>query len=68
MKYCDSCKYSGTMVGGDKSLNHICRRHPPTVSLVPMPTRDGMHVQSVTVWPGINEADWCGEYEGKLAS
>lgn len=68
MKSCDNCKYSGVQVGSDKTINKICRRHPPRIQLVPMPTRDGMQVQGVTTWPGINDTDWCGWYEGKLSS
>ena len=67
-KDCDNCKFSGVTLAPDKSLNNICRRHPPKVVPVPVQTRDGMQMHMASVWPGIGDGDYCGEYEGKLSS
>lgn len=68
MKECDNCKFSGVQLAPDKTINNICRRYPPKAQPIQMPSRDGITVQIATIWPGITDGDWCGEYVGKLSS
>ena len=63
---CDGCQFSGVQMRPDKTIAKICRRHPPRVHVIPFPTREGLQVQTVSTWPGIDDNDWCGEYRGVL--
>jgi hypothetical protein len=56
MKMCASCRYwqKRAKPGGD------CRRNSPQAELVRV---DLLDIERVSVWPGTDDADWCGEWE-----
>ena len=66
MKSCTECIYSGSRVNPDKSIGQVCRRNPPTCVAFPIPGRDGVQLANVTVWPTVEDSDWCSEYASKL--
>jgi hypothetical protein len=65
-KSCSYCKHSGVLIGADKTLTSVCRRYPPKCHVIAAAGQKGVQVQTVTVWPGYAEGDWCGEFDAKL--
>jgi hypothetical protein len=57
-KYCASCRYwqKWAKPGGD------CRRNSPQVVVLHADIEDTEHF---SVWPGTDDADWCGEWEAR---
>lgn len=51
---CSSCRYFYRMntEGGE------CRRNPPKVF-----DRPGQWVDEISLWPVVNDYDWCGEHQ-----
>ena len=63
MSTCKSCKYRN---------DDECRRHPPHVSVVMIPSKSALSGMSlnpspVAAFPNVNEDLWCGEYAPKMA-
>ena len=58
MKTCASCRYwqKWAKPGGD------CRRNSPQVVVLHADIEDTEHF---SVWPGTDDADWCGEWEAR---
>lgn len=70
---CTNCRYSDR----DRSGVTLCRRHPPQVTVIPMPAQAvpgmrGPAIQPVPVsaWPPVDEptSAWCGDWAGTLGS
>lgn len=62
MPNCMSCKHSHTMIlEGARDLE--CRRNPPQIAAIAVPTPKGIEVQALTIWPTVQGADSCGEFE-----
>jgi len=64
-RFCDQV----TNLVQQRTVN-ICRLNPPSVHAMPgldQQTRQVGWMQT-TLWPEIAAADWCGEFEARLAS
>lgn len=44
----------------------VCRRYPPQVTTLILPSPSGPVMGSNTAWPVVNDADFCGEFKPKL--
>lgn len=55
---CTMCTYYTPNLQ-DKNGHGICRRHPPTATLVPQ--------GNVTVWPTVRPSDWCADGESGVS-
>lgn len=59
---CLRCKFSGgSYIAPDHDIKHSgikCRRHAPIVT-------GGMHAPTMTIWPWVDQTDWCGDFVKK---
>src|SRR6476661_6319509 len=60
---CDSCRHWLRNTGAFGE----CRRHAPTVQLVPYTERLDT-LQPVAIWPGTLATHWCGEHSPVIRS
>jgi hypothetical protein len=67
MKNCFECVYSGVRLQADQSMGHICRLNPPTVVAFPVPGPTSVQLANVTMWPTVEESDWCSKFASKLS-
>jgi hypothetical protein len=51
----------GTPVVGKEQM--ICRRFPPQVVPVQVPTPNGISVNMLPMFPPVNDSMWCHEHE-----
>lgn len=62
METCESCKFN---------FENLCRRQPPHVSIVMVPTRSlingntEVHPNTFAAFPSIQGDMWCGEFQLK---
>lgn len=66
---CETCRYRsarpwvnpdrGTAEFGD--IMFACKRRAPVAT-------GGLHCPSMTIWPMVSSADWCGEYSALLTN
>ncbi len=65
---CGNCQFGreeprGSVFARDRGSGWgTCRRHAPSVVVVPSPERAAF---SQAAFPRVCEDDWCGEYEGR---
>ena len=59
---CSTCKFCGSQGGPMKDLVLVCRRNPPHAENLVLPEGGGLTVKTITSWPVVNKADWCGEH------
>lgn len=58
---CPQCLYCGTMLNGSKQMLTVCRRYPPIVRPVVVPTPAGVQLMSPAFWPQVTDTDGCAE-------
>jgi len=60
---CASCKFCGSLLNGDGQIRMVCRRNAPRAFANAFPASGGQILWATnTAWPGVNDADWCGEF------
>ncbi len=70
---CALCRHAHSHVAADKSIQRVCRRYPPQVSVVTVPVqgmdgRVGVNAQVMSLFPVIDDAASCGEFAPSLSS
>lgn len=60
---CETCLFAVT-----ENANHVCRRHPPTATVLVVPKQDSLgrmaaSTQIVSVFPPVQRQQWCGEHQ-----
>lgn len=68
MKSCFTCRHKGIVKTHDNSLEHICRKEPPVVQLMLVPTPQGAQIRNFTAWPTVSDSDCCSHHYPELAS
>jgi hypothetical protein len=63
---CALCTYTGLVTGPQGQFQRICRRYPPQLTTLVLPTQQGPSVQTVTAWPLVADGDHCGEFKSEL--
>lgn len=57
-QYCEDCKFFWKAASAND--NGICRRFPPTITAIY--DSDDQRSHEITVYPAVNEKEWCGEW------
>jgi hypothetical protein len=61
---CDNCRFYRIMKANDATLVTTCRRYPPKIFVVPIPSPTGqLSWTSNTSFPLVAPSSWCGMYE-----
>lgn len=67
---CGNCRYAedspATGPNGEAIIGQtirVCRRFPPAVIGMPVPTRDGLTLNLLTNWPRVTSEMYCYEWE-----
>jgi len=70
---CAKCRFPSGAVGAE-GAELVCRRFPPVAQMVMVPVprsvrnpEGGMGQAIGSMWPPVQPAQWCGEYQGKPA-
>ena len=68
-KKCSSCRFSHVQInpsGGKINFNERqCRRHPPSVTSVLIPTTTGAAINQIAAWPTVTVDMDCGEWAAR---
>lgn len=61
IRACARCEY---FLVGDRQDQGVCRRHPPTVVMLPARDRlnGGVKFDTASSWPPVKHIHWCGEF------
>ena len=58
---CQECAHSSLQLQKGEP-GRICRRDPPKAQGIAMPQPQGIAVQVITLWPVVQNSDWCAEF------
>ncbi len=58
---CQECAHSSLQLQKGEP-GRICRRDPPKAQGIAMPQPTGIAVQVITLWPVVQNSDWCAEF------
>ena len=67
---CSHCYYGRKALAGPTAQAQtglLCHRNPPIPAAIGMPTHTGMQVQVITLYPAVQESNWCGEARAAIA-
>ena len=58
---CAECAFASLQIDKGEP-GRICRRDPPKAQGIAMPQANGLAVQVITLWPIVQNHDWCAEF------
>ena len=67
---CSQCYYGRKALAGPTAQAQtglLCHRNPPIPAAIASPTQMGMQVQVITLYPAVQESNWCGEARAAIA-
>lgn len=64
---CGSCLFCNAVPVGDGELRMVCRRMPPQVTALLLPTNrpPGYEIATNMAWPMVSKDQWCGEWQAE---
>ena len=64
---CGTCNHAQiSLVDKNTAGQLLCRSRPPVPFAIPMPTREGVSVQILTLWPIVQKTDHCADFDDGL--
>jgi hypothetical protein len=65
---CENCRAYRQAMKPDRELTWVCKRHPPQVISIAAPTPQGVSVQIMAMYPGVEKDGYCCDWLPRVTS